>query len=813
MTKSTNIVASADHIRQGNALLFVGAGFSAGATATSGKTCPTATDLAQILYEMIGEAPDNDLEFASDRFVEERSEHSLIQTLKHHFTIKEFPAFYRQLLALDWRRIYTTNYDNLIERVKADLGVSVTPVTLADNPIQFKDKRNLCIHLNGFIDRLTPETLGQEFKLTQASYQTESFVRSPWVTLFRNDMQACSSAVFVGFSLDRDLDIKRVILNTSDQKAKTVFVVGENESDRATNKLSRFGTCYPIGAEKFAKEISDAVARKPRSAEIQTKLVCFEEIKPGQPSGTPSDIDSSNLYFYGLSNRNHILSSMANPDVHYYLKRGFQDDVIASIESGIPVVVHGDMGNGKTLFAEGIAVLMATRGYRVFRFSRYHENLNEELEHIASLDGKTLLVVESYHQNLRQLGESIKVYSNSDVRFLLTERTLVNDIAVYKLEEEFFSRVAEYDLNLLTDDEIHQLVATFDNLGYWGEIAGKSPREKASIAVDECGRRLRLFLVHAFGSVVIRKKFQNLVRNIQKQESFFRAVLLVLIDNIFGLNLHFDDIVYILGDETLNNSAFSRSNLVREVLDVSSQTIRVRSPIISEVILNTLDDLHGVMNLLTDVARYCDEHFADQNLKGTLKNLTNFATLQRAFGQSAHALTAIIGYYENIKGLYRLRQDPLFWLQYAIAMLAVSDYERADRYFGSAYSYANKKDWFDPFQLDNHFARYILEFEIYYGSQKTSLSQFRKAHEKLMRPSPFQEKMHYPFKVAQNYQAFYLKYFAGFSESERQIFLKACRDVLERAEHYLRITPKYKVSRYVVECRKRLLGILEENDA
>lgn len=72
-------------------------------------------------------------------------------------------------------------------------------------------KNKLCIHLNGYIGDLNEGALDKEFKLTDQSYTAEDFVDSDWITLFDSDLKTSDAIFFIGFSMNSDLDIKRVI--------------------------------------------------------------------------------------------------------------------------------------------------------------------------------------------------------------------------------------------------------------------------------------------------------------------------------------------------------------------------------------------------------------------------------------------------------------------------------------------------------------------------------------------------------------------------------------------------------------------------
>src|SRR5699024_10303378 len=94
----------------------------------------------------------------------------------------------------------------------------------------------------------------------------------------------------------------------------------------------------------------------------------------------------------------------------------------------------------------------------------------------------------------------------------------------------------------------------------------------------------------------------------------------------------------------------------------------------------------------------------------------------------------ILRYYENIKSLPSCDKNPHFWLQYAIVKLSEHDYEQAQIYFNVAYSFAKRIDNFDTYQIDNHYARFILENEIKLGTKETCMEAFLHSHSILMDP-------------------------------------------------------------------------------
>jgi hypothetical protein len=238
----------------GQAVLFTGAGFSTGAMNIDGTKFKSGRQLAKILSAASGVDEIADLDEAADIYIEKHAKAELISLLKKEYTVKECKPFHKAVCSINWRRIYTTNYDNILETCYAQNGKKLTPVSLSDNIRSIDTTSSLCIHLNGFIDRLNSETIMNEFKLTNTSYLTTSFLNSPWIARFRSDIKLARAIFFVGYSL-YDLDIKRILFESDQLRDKCFFIVQENPNDALKYRISKFGIITPIGVDGFAKEI------------------------------------------------------------------------------------------------------------------------------------------------------------------------------------------------------------------------------------------------------------------------------------------------------------------------------------------------------------------------------------------------------------------------------------------------------------------------------------------------------------------------------------------------------------------------------
>ena len=152
----------------GNALLFIGSGFSIGAKKASGEEFASAGLLAKMLCAECGipdEEQTSDLGLASEIFQSLKSESELVDYLITEFSAVDVNTTQEIIGSVNWKRIYTTNYDNVMELAYAKNKKLTTPVVLSQKPSDFKDKASLCVHLNGRVDGLTIDKLNNELIL------------------------------------------------------------------------------------------------------------------------------------------------------------------------------------------------------------------------------------------------------------------------------------------------------------------------------------------------------------------------------------------------------------------------------------------------------------------------------------------------------------------------------------------------------------------------------------------------------------------------------------------------------------------------
>lgn len=801
------------HALDGDAILFIGSGFSLGAINEGNKKIETATPLAhKLLTECDFEEKDftNDLGIASRIYQSTKSEIDLIEFLRKEYTAIDVTPEQEIIAQINWQRIYTTNYDNVFELACEKNKKKIQSVTLSDRPNDFKNKSNLCIHINGDIKRLTQEKLNSEFKLTNVSYLTEDFNKSEWLTLFRSDLQTAKSIIFIGYSMQYDLDLQRIVYLTPKLIDKTFFIISEQASKTEQALIKTFGMPFPIGIKKLTEHINEIKKNHVHITKLPDSYLCFSKPKIKDFPSSILDIDEFNLLVRGEYNIDNLYYSTINPtDFVYSIHRSKHEEVIKLIKTGEHnILIHSDLGNGKSIFMTTLTAFLSKEGYNVLRFDKYYTTYNREIEQICQKEGQHILVFDDYMSYIDCLKE-LKIHRTNQI-LILSERSAMNDI-YYNSLCDLFGDFHNIDLNRLDSNEIKQFVNILDHYGFWNKFSAERIDRKEDYIKTVCKGQIKNIILKLLNSKTILESFQKLITSIRKRNGYYEAILFILIARVSKLDLDLEDLAYSLNMSQLNSPSFQKDPHVREFVDFSTYSIKSKSSIISQVLLQQIFDSTIVVDVMLSIFRNLNAHRHDEKIKRILKNMMMFTNIQQTINKDdANYKHNILRYYENIKPLSSCNKNPHFWLQYAIVKLSEYDYEQAQIYFDTAYSFAKKIENFDTYQIDNHYARFIIENEIKFGTKATCMQAFSYAHSILMDPKHKTEVRYYPYRVAQNYYPFYERFYKELSHKEQEIFIQSCFEILKRLKSYLETTTTASDRTDVKKSEKNLLRIFKE---
>lgn len=785
------------HILDGEAVLFVGAGFSLGAKNLRSKGLMSGTAIAKHFSELANLPPETGLEDAAEVFSTQKGIDALIKEVQEEFTVQEVCDYHRKVAALPWKRIYTTNYDNVFERASSLEKKRVSSVTTSTDIYQIAKDHAICVHLNGSVQNLDREKMGSELKLTEVSYVTSSLADTQWAMMLRQDFRLASAVFFIGYSL-YDLDIKKILLETEDSKNKIFFYLGPNPDKVTTLKASRYGSVLHASTEDFvelAKEV--AKSHTPRDSSLLRTV----SIKKHDNTVTPvkiSDIDFINLLLWGVRS-DKLVSESFRTNVPYCLKRAQIDKAFELISQGVRVIiVVSDLGNGKSLFLEGLRTKACEKGYEVYNVNEKNDGVERELESVAKLKEKTIVTIEEYQNWLKEI-RTFRTNAGPDSVLILTARNVVHDVVFDDLALILKKvRVHELNIDTLDDKEVEWVVSALDTYGLWGEYAGNSRDWKFKYISEGCGRQFHAFLLKLLTSPDIAKRLSSVVGRIRAKGENYEPLLSIFILTILNFPASLEVLTDVWGVDRISSTNFRTDPVIKEFINWDYHEVHVRSPIVSEYVLKSISNAGTLIPILNTMANQIAKGSrTNERYNDLFKNLMRFSSLQLILPEEGKK-NAVIKYYEALKNLERCKRNPLFWLQYAIASLVIEDLVRAKRYFDTAYSFAVKKGY-DAFQIDNHYARFLMVQAIKEEmSIEAAMANYREARgiiEREMRD----ERLHYPYRVGIHFQDFLNSYGAKMGLPEIEEFASSAERIAGRIDDL----PDYqRNNKYILECRK-----------
>lgn len=795
-----------EEICKGEALLFCGAGFSYGAHLFNGNKVEGVSGFIKSLKEELEvedeeEDPD-DLKYYSNEYNNKFGAARLVELLKKYFYVNKISETQKNIGELPWRRIYTTNYDNVLE-----LSTGKQTVTLSKEPSEVVSLNDCVIHLNGSILNLTPDKINSELKLTTVSYLNDDFINSTWHQIFLNDIRSCKKIIFIGFSLDHDLDLARAI--NQDEVKDKVFFINKKLTLKQQNKLSNFGTVLDYDSNKFSIELEEFKKNYIVPINKNKPIYTFEQYEPLEAEyESVRDRNILDLLIYGKFDLSIYLNN--NEDNKYLFKRAHENEVyenIIQMKKNI-LVIHSDLGNGKRIFVEKIKFRLKDFA-KIYTFIDIDGDYYQDLENIFNdTKQKKILIFENYNKYLEIL-KKIEPFNLSNTFFILTARSAVHELVIRDLQKLKYFEVdtyGEYNLNLLNGLELNGIVKYIDNKNLWGEQISLSNREKRKVLEKTCEKKVNLMLLHLFESENIIGKLNEILEEINKDKTVEKILLLSLINKILNLGLSTTDIKSILKLDS-NFSILMKKEKVAEILNYSDNRIGLKSSVLANYILKKFN-INKIIDMLIFLMKKSDriETSKFREIKFTLISLSNFQILV-----GKNNSKNIIRYYEEIQNLNYCKKNIYFWIQYANVAIFMKEFDKAQIYLKNALSYSNDKE--KP-HYQTCKARYLLEKQLYEKNKENAFEIFYEANQLLYYNRNEESRWYFPFKHVGLYKVYYNEFFSIFDQAEQTQFLLIIKDMLEKLNRYIQNRAEGKLENLmkIEKIKKDLITILKQNN-
>ena len=787
-----NLEQSIKYALDGDAILFLGSGASKGAINIKDEEFISISELSEKIF------PDcEDIQQAVDMFLSTKNQDSkinnksaLVSLLKDEFTCKSITEQQKKIASIPWKRIYTTNYDNVVELAYSNLSKQISSVETTDNIKKKLSKKDdvICVHINGYIKYLDTDSLNNTFKLSEVSYNTEAFSNNAWKQLFINDIHTYSTIIFIGFSMKYDLDIRRIV-SKADNK-KIIFIVSNDEKENNIISLSKYGDVYNIGLNGFIDKV-DEISKDYVSIKKtidNTHLTNFTiRNKEYDFFDRPKDRDV--LSYYKLGKQSSDLYFRKDDSYYAVVKRTCVKSIIEDINGELngdikAVFIHSDIGNGKTELIEQLCYELSS-DYKIYELVDNNAKISNEIEMICSSNNKTIIIIENFY-NYYDAFKLFQMFdTNGNIKYIFTART-----SIYKSRFESFEiePISVYDLNRLDNSEISKLCAIFKEYGYY--LSKNEDNEK--FIKTKCKSRLQSILLTLFDDHYISKEFDEISKNVLNSKyEHYTFILFLIITKVMSLSIHFNDALYLTGEYSVSYD-FQKNVYVNELFDWYYDNAKIKSVALCVWLLKHNNLANDVFDVLVETARVADNGYEiSRNYENFLGNIISYKHLRfiiQLLDVNDEEKRKIINeFYERIKNLRYYNNKYYFWLQYAISSIELKDYDAAEMHFQA--SYANLPENMKPFEINNQYARLKMECmltEDYKYTDKT-FSEFCEIDRLLTPMDAKNDEKYYSFKMASAYyQKLFNKFFKYMSEEEKDLMRNIAKEKYNNCFNYMK---------------------------
>lgn len=801
---------------EGDAVFIVGSGFSIGAEnqlTGDDRHLWVGSQLAKELAKLTEMDPDVQLDIVSQEYIDIYGEKNLIDYLKKHYTVEKYENYYKALSRIKNIKVYSTNYDDLIEKVCNDCGNKVKGYNI-DTNIRKANKDKMVMHLNGYIKDLKDDTLPESFKLSHLSYNNTKFFDTPWYSYLVDELHSAKVIFIIGLSFSSDLDIRRIV-SGKELKSKVFFIERDDLSEANRKFLNKYGRVLLCGIKTFCEDLSKVkIEEKNEKKEYYYKS--FKKAERHNNILKPEDRDVYELFFKGRE-KDEIYKKDENRRYEALVNRDKMNTTIDGIREGKSYIIYSDLGNGKSIFINQLIDLCPDIDFYYLKQIINPKVLNE-IKYFCNDNKKKVVICDPANLFLDIL-KKFADFDLSNVSFIFVMRSSMYDNyynAIYDVIEsmqnvQFMNPI---NLDILSEQELLELDCLISNYGFYGELAGYSQQKRINYLKVECKSSFQNILLYLFESMHIIERFVESIGNLKENSELRRILILTFVSGILELGLNLNDYKILLN---INDAEriIKRSKNCGDFLDIERGEIAVKSSIIAKELMMKTDVFakDEVFQVLISVMQKLDNlYLGSEKYKNAMINLVSCSYISYVFGYQMDS-GRLIEYYEKAKELKFCKKNLFFWEQYAIVCVNINQFDRAERYFKTAYSLAKQRGrTFSAYQIDNHFARYLLENQLYYRKHEGSLKVFAEAHRLLNKNSEVERtkknSRYYKYRVARAYKDYYDVFASKYNEEDKEIFLKRCKEMYLSLLSYKDSVEEDEIRKDVKECENGLKYIL-----
>lgn len=798
---------SLNYVFDGDAILFLGAGFSISNTNSEGEMLPLTKKLSEVLQLASGISEkdiDNSLNIqqTSEYFIEKNGATALVDILKKNFTVTKAFKWQRELAKFNWKSIYTTNYDNVFEIASDEADSHRYAVNISKN--DRNPKRNPekeIIHLNGYVDFIDEENLRTSTKLTSESYIDTNFLNSTWRTEFEIDIEHAQAIFFVGFSLNYDLDLKRLISIDKRYKEKIFFINGREVGIIERNSLSKYGTVLDMTAEEFSNYLCVQKESYIPKVDEEIRTFSFEKKKFKLSKEKVRAQDISDLLFMGTLDEEKLYSNLKQS--RYVVFRSELNSITDNTNTSELFIVHSALGNGKSIFLKSVEYEMFMQGYTVYSFNGNSSNILNDIERLKNLKEKVVVIIDDYYSLKNQFKYFVRL-NKKNFKFVIAGRTNINNNNMVSsfIDNGGFNKEKVRNININSIDEIETdfLFRIVTDYNLWGRRSSDNQSKKRTFLKKNGKQGFKNIALELVKSNNILNKLFSIYNKLNPKQK--EVVLSLLISNLIRSHLSVKQILTITKNTDLSQEDVENADF-KEFVDISNDKVMLHSSIAAKELLRLEEDKFSVIKLMEKMLKTADSIDSRNTYEYFKRQIVSFSNLKLILtGVKEDEVNQLaVEYFENIRNERFTKENPFFWLQYGIQKIDEKKYPIADVFLNNALSYADKRGYSDFYQINAQKARGMIEQLIYDGiNADNSYPIFEKAHYLLVSDlEKIKNDKSYQLAQGKLYELYFTEYYEKLDSVKQASFNLLATQFKNRVDEYIELLdskgekPNYKI--------------------
>lgn len=738
-------------------ILFLGSGFSADAKNLKSEPIPTGRQLRQIFARIIAVDPDAyDLPTLAGE-ISQRPEHDLYSILYDTFTTQGISEDQKEILRLPWLRIYTTNYDDVVEYSHHQQQRYVHSYTY-NEPKPRKLHNSSVVHLHGAIRKTSPENVNEQLILNEHSYVRQHFEHSPWYDEFIRDVRFSTHCFFIGYSLS-DYHVSALLLQQQSTRDKTFFV--NRQPDQIfENRVRPYGSVLPIDLKQFVELLRDLP--RPNRLDSPYKLKSFRFIDPFKDKKTlspPTAIEVLNLVTYGVFNEKRCLSSLPNP-TYVVPRHELTEMATNAVAKARTLLVHSRLGNGKSIFLSILAHRLSEQGFNCFWCHDLSPLIQQEARALSDLDNVVILF-DSYNVAVDAIAMILDILPAA--KFVVSIRTGIQEVRFHEIPKKLPAPIERINANGLSESERTDFVKLLDEAG----ILARGMRREIQRSDD-----IREVVVTIYRNTKIREKLESELRPILDDRGVRTIVIASHLLKWIGQDADSAFLRAVTGRD-----AYAEASRFRETVSdfflFGDDELAVHSALFAEFLIDQIFDTEDIVDVSYNIVVEAVKRKRERRYQAIMGRMMQVSTLKRLVKNSTTKDALLESLFDRLHRDIEVNKEPLFWLQYSILMMDLRDFGAAENFLSTAYARADENPGFQTFQIDTHSLRLLFQLEQTEEST-TAVDRFEEILGKLdLVISMTNEESHrrYAFRVLNEIEPFVRKRLVALSTTERNALL------------------------------------------